>query len=434
MDDIRPPETIKRYAVHSERRTLPDGRIFTRSFIVIKNGYGVIERFTRLHSYIGVYSNKTYKPIQANPEAKLYFIVSMLNYIIVDHGKELGASHVFDITKPMLEKYFNDYAQNEGSAGSYRSEETVSMCIRTVTSFMARLCSRFRGQMSIDKSELFIEKTYVSKRGRKMTKRIPAFQATGVPVNKVIFRDIPTKALEILLPLAFRYAPDIAFGLCLQAFAGLRASEVCNVRQECSPIGAGLQFTEIGGVTREIGIDLTKEVILRSDGAEVGRIKRERIQKVYPAFIGTVLKAYDLHKAYLKTVSYEPDYAPMFVNSYGKAMTYELYRRKFKSLVNEYLRPKLICSDDPELRIYGQMLYEHHLGTHSLRHWYTVQLVLRGENIAGVQSWRGDKSPESAFVYLQNKGDLVRVLEETNERLMDLLLEVGSELYNTNMD
>ena len=166
-----------------------------------------------------------------------------------------------------------------------------------------------------------------------------------------------------------------------------------------------------------------------SDGAEIGRIKKERLQYVYPAFLGTFLQAYEMHKAYLNRVNFEAKYAPMFVNQNGKAMSYETYRNRFKMLVRDHLRPCLVNNSDPELRIYGQLLYENELGTHALRHWYTVQLVLRGENIANIQFWRGDKSPESAFLYLQNKGELVNELKETNERLLSGLLLLGGELH-----
>ena len=112
-------------------------------------------------------------------------------------------------------------------------------------------------------------------------------------------------------------------------------------------------------------------------------------------------------------------------------MSYETYRNRFKTLVRDHLRPYLAKSGDPDLRIYGQMLYENELGTHALRHWYTVQLVLRGEDIANVQFWRGDKSPESAFLYLQNKGDMVHELKKANERLLIGLLSLGGVLYES---
>lgn len=121
----------------------------------------------------------------------------------------------------------------------------------------------------------------------------------------------------------------------------------------------------------------------------------------------------------------------MFVNSNGLAMSYESYRQKFKDLVNNHLRVELIKSTDPELKIYGQLLYENNLGTHSLRHWFTVQMVLRGEDIGTIQSFRGDKNPETAFLYLQNKGELTHALEATSGYLVNTLLEIGGELYGS---
>ena len=63
------------------------------------------------------------------------------------------------------------------------------------------------------------------------------------------------------------------------------------------------------------------------------------------------------------------------------------------------------------------------------RHWYSVQLVLHGEDIAKIQYWRGDSNPESAFLYLQNKGDLVRELEQTSGELIEILMDVGRRAY-----
>ena len=61
------PEQDQRYAVYSVRNTVEDSLIYTRSFIVIKNGYGVIVRFTRFQEYAGVYERGTYRPITSNP-------------------------------------------------------------------------------------------------------------------------------------------------------------------------------------------------------------------------------------------------------------------------------------------------------------------------------------------------------------------------------
>lgn len=425
------PEQRLRYAVFTIRNTLEDGLVYARSFIVVKNDYHVIVRFTRFQDYAGLYARGTYKPITADAETRLYFICGFLNYVLADHGTEFGIRHVFDITKPIMEMFFNHYAQERQENGRCRSRESVERCIQTVSDFMRRLCDDFGGYMKLRKSELFEEKVRMNHKGQLVRKLVPAFQATGIPSHDGPFRDMPTKVMEILLRMAFRYTEDIAFGLCLQAFAGLRAGEVCNVRQECSPLGAGILFVEAGGRVTKAEIDLRRELALRSDGAEIGRIKKERMQRVYPAFLSVFLQAYERHKAYLREVQFEQEYAPMFINNCGKAMSYETYRNRFKTLVRDHLRPYLITSGDPELRIYGQMLYENELGTHALRHWFTVQLVLRGEDIGDIQFWRGDDSPESAFLYLQNKGDLVRELKAANDCLLTGLLSLGGEFHES---
>ena len=115
----------------------------------------------------------------------------------------------------------------------------------------------------------------------------------------------------------------------------------------------------------------------------------------------------------------------MFINDKGLAMTYDDYHRRISALIENHFRPALLESDDPECRIYGQLLYENKLGSHAFRHFFSVQLVLCGEDIAQIQYWRGDTSPHSALLYLQNKGDLVRELEDTGGLLCELLMSLG---------
>ena len=423
MTDIRElqvkPEQVQRYGVYTFRTATRDGTVYARSFLVIRNGYGVIVRFTRLQDYAGF---KNYKPITSNAEKKLYYVCGMLNYVLVDHGRRFGIRHVFGITAEMLQEYFDFYASAAKADGVYRSRDSILKCIGAVTAFMANLVWKFGGHMKLSRQDIYRDEIAYDRNGRRYHRAVPLFQAVGMPVRRRIFRDIPYKVFEILIPMAFRYSRDIAFGLCLQAFAGLRAGEVLSVRQECSPLGKGITFTEIGGRVVKAVIDVEQEVLIRDDDVEDKKKKKERLQGVYPAFLKAFCKAYEIHKEYLSGRTFDRDYCPMFINRNGEAMTYESYRIRFHDLVNNHLRPYLIQSADPELRLYGQLLYENQLGTHALRHWFTVQLVLRGEDIGAIQYWRGDSSPDSAFEYLQNKGDLTRELEAAGDRLVELLI------------
>ncbi len=171
--------------------------------------------------------------------------------------------------------------------------------------------------------------------------------------------------------------------------------------------------------------------MLRSDGVKCGGIKKERRQRVYPTFIPAFCKVYEFHKKLLKC-GFEQNYCPMFVGRGGMAMTYFDYRSRFKSLITEYVRPALLQHKDPECRLYGQLLYENNLGPHSMRHFFTVQLVLMGEDVAGLQYWRGDSNPESSLKYLQNKGDLIKELSAVNDLLADFMLSEGGRLYGEN--
>jgi len=414
-----------RYALYAHRLIAQNGEVYTRHFIVIKNRFGLIARFTRLHNYVGVYDGKIFAPLVSDAETKMRYVCMMLNYVLIEQYHKFSIDHVFNINSESLECFFRDYAQEPLEDGRHRSKQSVEKCVHAVTLFFRRLRRKFGASVHLRDADLVIETTVYGKRGKPRQQKRPAFQVKGFVGHRTVFRELPTKAFQILLNLAFRYTPDIAFAICLQAFAGLRAGEVLNVRQETSPLGSGFFITYFEGDVRKVEIDLTREMPLRGDGVIVAKIKKERKQCVYPAFIKAFCFAYEHHKAYLSSKHFEEAYCPMFINKRGQAMTYDTYASRFSVLIEKYFRPALLASDDKECRIYGQLLYENTLGLHALRHWYSVQLVLNGEDIAQIQYWRGDTNPESALLYLQNKGDLVRELESVGNIFAEMLMKNG---------
>lgn len=418
------------YGLYSHRLLTQDGIAYTRPFIVVKNTYGVIVRFTNFHNYTGIYENKVFAPITSDAETKLHYICKMLNYVMIEHHADFHIDHVFKVNREALERFFRGYALEQLPGEKHRGAQSIEKCVYAVTAFFWKLRWKFGGYMLLTKEDLYTEKTVFNKYGKAKKRKLPAFQVRGIPQTSDVFRDLPTKAFRILINLAFRYAPDIAFAICLQAFAGLRAGEVCNVRQEGAPMGSGLIFTWIEARVVKVEIDLTRELPMRSDGVICGKIKKERKQCVYPPFLEAFTTAYEHHRKFLITRSFEKEHMPMFINSRDMAMTYDDYARRFTALVDDHFRPVLLECDDTECRIYGQLLYENRLGLHALRHWFSVQLVLHGEDIAQIQYWRGDKNPESAFAYLQDKGDLVGELEAANEFLAEILMERGESVLN----
>lgn len=416
-----------RYAVYDHKLIAKNGEVYVRSFIVIKNDLDVIVRFTNLHRYVGVYENKVFVPITSNTKNKMLYICKMLNYVLIKNYSRFKIEHVFNVTREALESFFADYAQECMTNGKYRSEQSVERCVNAVVDYQRKLYRAFGNYVTLKPDDLYNKTTVPDRHGQLREKLVPEFQVKGFKRTDRIFRELPTSAFKVLINLAFKYAPDIAFAMCIQAFAGLRAGEVLNVRQEENPLGGGIAFTYVNGKVVKAEIDITKELPMRSDGVICGSIKKERRQSVYLPFLDAFMVAYERHKRYLSGREYEKKYSPMFVDKRGLAMTYDVYYKRFSELVEKHFRPTLLSSEDPICNVYGQLLYENRIGLHVLRHWFSVQLVLYGEDIAQIQYWRGDKNPESAFVYLQNKGDLLQELEKANNSLAEILIEQGSD-------
>lgn len=86
------------------------------------------------------------------------------------------------------------------------------------------------------------------------------------------------------------------------------------------------------------------------------------------------------------------------LRSVVKLLNYVFFDRYHISRLTE-IRPEMLSSGNAKTVNYGLLLQEHAVSPHILRHWYSVKLTLYGEDVAGLMTWRGDKSPESALTY-----------------------------------
>ena len=92
--------------------------------------------------------------------------------------------------------------------------------------------------------------------------------------------------------------------------------------------------------------------------------------------------------------------------------------------------PIFLKSDDPEVVFFGQLLQENNISPNIFRHWYTTQLVLSGVNeVSELMSARGDNSPESAWVYLQNKGEIAKQYGQVNNGVFEYMNWQAEKLF-----
>lgn len=404
------------FAVYEHSLVFKESELLTRKFIVLKDDMGDICAFTDFHRYIRSSKKQYARRITDDGNSRHYYVVKLLNYAFYDkyHINKLN-----DLTIEIVRDFLNDYGKGVlPDDTNERTKSTVSVCVKTIIDFLEEYIKKNKSSCKIKELDLYKTITTRNKRGNIVKKKVPAFEVIYSTTPKQIFRDMPNTVFNIFMNLVIEKHKDILMLVALSAFAGLRPSEACNVRREDSVLGAGIRFVIHNGEIADVTLDLKKELNLRSDLKPVGAIKKERVQRVYPAFLDAFIKCYKIYMEHIEGNKYETDYGALTVNKQGKAITYDNYYQKFRSVIEELI-PILLKNEDAEVVNYGHLLLEKNISPHILRHWFSVKLTIYGEDVAGLMYWRGDTSPQSALTYLQNKGELEKQLSYVTSEIFE---------------
>ena len=410
------PGEAPRFALYGLRTADPSGMQLEKSFIVLRRGPFIVQ-FTALEQYAPGY--RVVQRYASSSHSKHTYIVQFMNYMgsLVPWDREIHHD---------LLSWTGELAAAVGQKAAPAMETDVR-CIHTVTAFVSELKRKHpvRDRMALCGDDLYVTGERLTGQGTVLPRRRVRFRVASPSSGAAArFRDLPWKAFVLLLELSFHYAPDISLALAAQALAGLREGEVLNLRQESSPLGPGILFTYEGDVLSSIVLDVRKEHVLRRDLVPTGTIKRPRLQHVYPSFNALFFQIYTRHLEHLRSHGFDSRYCPLFVDGRGSAMTYAVYRDRFRSLVRDRFVPALLASEDPDLYLYGMLVRERGLAPHCLRHAFSCMLVLMGEDIHGLQMYRGDASPASCQPYLDSKKDILDRFRSAQSGLIDLLSSV----------
>ena len=420
-----------KFVVYKHSLVLGDNNIVTKQFIVLKHDDGNLQ-FTDFHRYVK--SASKIKSISDDGNKRFSYVVKFLNFIF----GTLGLKSVDQLTLEMVREFFTLYGLSQLPGDSRkRKKSTVEKCVNAVLDFLTLYLNERKEKAKLKAEELYSTTTFTNSRGRVVKRKEPNFEIYVDDSNteKAIFRDMPNSAFEMLFSHIAHYHKDLLMVVALGAFVGLRPSEACNVRREDSPLGPGILFHQSDGQVFKIEIDLRKEIPLRSDLKPTGRIKKERLQAVPYIFLEVFLDTYNDYMTYLEGKKYEKDYGPLNLNRQGKALSYDAYYQRFRKIIREEMIPIFLKSDDAEVVFFGQLLQEHNISPHIFRHWYTTQLVLSGvSEISELMSARGDKSPESAWVYLQNKGEIAKQYGQVNNGVFDYMSWRANELFGDKLE
>lgn len=415
-----------KFAVYKHSLVLGDNHIVTKQFIVLKHEDGTIQ-FTNFHRYVK--SARKIKSILDDGNKRFSYVVKFLNYVF-EHCDITSLDQLtLDIVKEFLTKYGMGTLPDDTQR---RKKSTVEICVNTILDFLTLYLKERKQKAKLSPKDLYVTSTYTNKHGRMIKRKEPNFEVyvDDNLTEQAIFRDMPNSAFEMLFAHIAHYYKDLLMVVALGAFVGLRPSEACNVRREDSPLGPGILFHQSYDEVFKVEIDLRKEVPLRSDLRPTGRIKKERLQTVPYIFLEVFLDTYNDYMAYLEGKKYEKEYGPLNLNKQGKALTYDVYYQRFRKIIREEMIPLYLNADDEEVVFFGRLLQEHNISPHIFRHWYTTQLVLSGvSEISELMSARGDKSPESAWIYLQNKGEIAKQYGQVNNGVFDYMSWQAGELY-----
>lgn len=389
-------------------------------------------RLTGYHEYVGAVNGSKHAYYIDNDSVRR--VCNFLTYALFKHYGRYKAKRITDIPFQSAVDYLNEYSRTKNSMGDYPSRQSVEKERYAICHFMKNLKEK---RSDYDEhyyvKKVLVESTSANKLiGKKRSRAVWEYEIAAKYLGDSsygLLRDIPQKAIPILLRAVKREEPELVLAVLLQLCAGIREGEIVNIRRANSIYPNGIRYVKENGKFTSFEVDLNKEYVLRSDGKKTGKIKIKRTQSIYPIFLEVIQEAYEEHLKMIHEKYLEPE-APLFVNSSinaktGKrmAISKQSYCKKIVNIMREIVLPELLRSDDIELKVFGMMLNESNWGLHAFRHWFTVQLVLNGEDINGVAFWRGDSSLETAFAYLQNKGEIMRLYEKASE-------EVGNDIIN----
>ena len=418
-----PPLYFPRYVVRTLQVQLSDTSVRDVCFIYTEDRFHIPIRVTNIQDYVS--EGRTGKsPLNATTGNRCQYFCQMLNYILVDNRKRYGIDCLLQINKPMMDDFFIWYAGHPSEDGSRNTQATVNTCVRVCANTMAGYARAFPGKTAVSIEEMLKWGTIVNHYGERVSVQLPNFPIYRGEVKESIFRDLNSDAMTLLLRLVFEHDRGIFFAVCCQVFTGMRAGEVCNMWQESDPYGPCIRIAYDSAGFETVSINVMERRRLRADNVSVGRIKKPRIVQVYTEFVHAFLTAWESHREWLSGQNFDHEYSPMFLNSQGRAMTWDNYDNRLERVVRKWFCPALHDSGDRTLKLMAEEIERRGFGSHAFRHFFTVQLVLRGVSPAELARWRGDRSIESAVTYYQNKGEINAAARMAGAKLTESLLGI----------
>lgn len=414
-----------------------DWRYGQKYCTVIKNGvvkkynFIILENHLTHESIISEFQSFFYDKNRIN--SSLYtkinnygtHIIPFLNYIFFDSTTPVKS--IEDITVKLGESFLNKYIYGELSKFSKKEkvvkcDDVIDRANYALTVFYSWLYHSEKYNLKNINENIFTYRTVnyhkvdtISDNSGNITKNVlePIFNIEYPHKPKKKKLESPDEFMIYnLIEVARQYDPMMAFPIALQAFAGLRCGEVCQICKK------RITNRKLGIISTSFAINLQEEYMLRDDGVITGEIKIHRIQLVYEAFLPKIDELYIEHMKILREKELiDNNYGALIFNNRREAMTTHTYMIRFKNLVVklterlgnlEKMGDKVAATD-------FEILSEETLTPHKLRYFFSAYVGIR-ENSHLLAVYRGDGSLRSALTYLNKSGksrEYIRKLQDS---------------------
>ena len=354
---------------------------------------------------------KSYQTLRIKAEA----ICALLNFIL----QETEVRTLNEITITILRQFYLAYKMKKN--GEARDPAGWGKGIAIVAGFLTNYYEKNVGSFvwGYCPEDILRAETFTDKKGRLHTRL--AVNRLGIKAPAKTHRKnryLVKEYLKLFVETLKKHDPMIVAAVALQAYAGLREGEPVNLTW-------GRIKREISGFGRVSKIQL--QLLLEADYArnsdartEFGRIKKSRVQEVYPDFNDIVVEVLEGHELLLRSRHLPTDSeSPLFYNKWGKPMTVNCLQGRIKKDFNEYFLPSLIsvcqaegtwADNAPFIEAYEK----EYPGAHMFRHWFTMYLLTQAKlSREEIAHWRGDEDSSSLEDYIHCNQEMLELYRES---------------------
>ncbi|WBL15219.1 site-specific integrase [Sutcliffiella sp. NC1] len=405
-------ERIKKIRFKVKKYMMVDEEDLDREFIFI-----VLQNLQKKRFKISAFSNFFYKKGMINnsfrtKENYAKIIVLFLNYIFFDKYDNYKLTNIEELQIKHGNEFLRDYSYGDIGQKN-KTRDTVEKAEAILNKFYRYIYEEIKGLKYLNENEFYKSIRYGNgKHSRKKEGQIQTLFSVMYPNYQPPqkLKHIPLDILIELIDVCGKYYPKLKLALCLQAFGGLRAGEVCNVSLDKILIGY------VGNEFSYFNVDLRYKTRMRTDFKRTGDIKKPRVQPIHPAFLSYFKKVYDQHLELIKGENNH--FGAIFLNRSGEAMTESSYNDYFKKIVM-ILIDRLSGTDNFYLVGQANILLSGRVNKHILRHFFTQHISEYVSNPNELAYWRGDSSLNSSITYLTQ-----------NPKIDEKIRVIQKEIYN----